>query len=221
MGNKLLSYSSITKKVVMALAGLFLITFLVVHLAINLLLLSNDNGAAFKVAVEFMTTNPLVKIMEIFLMGGFAVHIVIGVIIQVQNWLARPVRYKVAGYSHLSFFSKYMIHTGAIIFVFLGVHFFNFYFVKLGWVSPPAGVGEEDFYQMATLLFADKFYAVLYVVMMIFLGFHLHHAFQSAFQTLGLNHTKYTPFIKAISTIYSIVVPLGFASIPLFYIFIK
>jgi succinate dehydrogenase / fumarate reductase, cytochrome b subunit len=221
MGNKLLSYSSITKKVVMALAGLFLISFLVVHLVINLLLLSNDDGAAFMVAVEFMTTNPLVKIMEYFLMGGFAIHILIGVIIQIQNWMARPVRYKVDGYSHLSFFSKYMIHTGAIIFIFLCVHFTNFYFVKLGWVVPPAGVGKEDFYQMATLLFADKFYAILYVVLMIFLGFHLHHAFQSAFQTLGLNHTKYTPFIKVVSTIYSIVVPLGFASIPLFYIFIK
>jgi len=221
MGNKYLFYSSITKKVVMALAGLFLITFLVVHLAINLLLLSNDDGAAFKVAVEFMTTNPLVKIMEIFLMGGFAIHIVIGVFIQIQNWLARPVRYKVAGYSHLSFFSKYMIHTGAIIFIFLCVHFINFYFVKLGLVDPPADVKKEDFYQMANLLFADRFYAVLYVVLMIFLGFHLHHAFQSAFQTLGLNHTKYTPFIKAASTIYSIVVPLGFASIPLFFIFTK
>jgi succinate dehydrogenase / fumarate reductase cytochrome b subunit len=221
MGNKLLVYSSITKKVVMALAGLFLISFLVVHLGINLLLMSNDDGAAFMVAVEFMTTNPLVKVMEIFLMGGFAIHIVIGVFIQIQNWMARPVRYKVAGYSHLSFFSKYMIHTGAIIFIFLCVHFINFYFVKLGLVSPPEGVGKEDFYQMATLLFADKFYAVLYVVLMIFLGFHLHHAFQSAFQTLGLNHTKYTPFIKAIGTIYSILIPLGFASIPLFYIFIK
>lgn len=205
----------------MALAGLFLISFLVVHLVINLLLLSNDDGAAFMVAVEFMTTNPLVKIMEYFLMGGFAIHILIGVIIQIQNWMARPVRYKVEGYSHLSFFSKYMIHTGAIIFIFLLVHFTNFYFVKLGWVAPPAGVGEEDFYQMANLLFADKFYAILYVVLMIFLGFHLHHAFQSAFQTLGLNHTKYTPFIKAVGTLYSIVVPLGFASIPLFYIFIK
>lgn len=205
----------------MALAGLFLITFLVVHLAINLLLLRSDDGAAFMVAVEFMTTNPVVKIMELFLMGGFAIHIVIGVIIQIQNWLARPVRYKVGGYSHLSFFSKYMIHTGAIIFVFLVVHFTNFYFVKLGWVSPPEGVGKEDFYQMAALLFANRFYAILYVVLMIFLGFHLHHAFQSAFQTLGLNHSKYTPFIKAVSTIYSIVVPLGFACIPLFYIFIK
>lgn len=221
MGNKLLVYSSITKKVVMALAGLFLITFLVVHLGINLLLLSNDDGAAFKIAVEFMTTNPLVKVMEIFLIGGFVVHIVIGVFIQIQNWMARPVRYKVEGYSHLSFFSKYMIHTGAIIFIFLCVHFTNFYFVKLGLVSPPEGVGKEDFYQMATLLFADRFYAVLYVVLMIFLGFHLHHAFQSAFQTLGMNHTKYTPFIKAVSTIYSIVVPLGFASIPLFFIFFK
>jgi len=221
MGNKLLSYSSITKKIVMALAGLFLITFLVVHLAINLLLLGNDDGAAFMIAVEFMTTNPLIKGMEIFLFGGFAIHIVIGVFIQIQNWMARPVRYKVEGYSHLSFFSKYMIHTGAIIFIFLCVHFFNFYFVKLGWVSAPEGVGQHDFYQMAILLFADKFYSILYVVLMIFLGFHLHHAFQSAFQTLGLNHTKYTPFIKVVSTIYSILVPLGFASIPLFFMFIK
>jgi succinate dehydrogenase / fumarate reductase cytochrome b subunit len=219
MGNKLLSYSSITKKIVMALAGLFLISFLLVHLGINLLLLSNDEGAAFMVAVGFMTTNPLVKIMEIFLMGGFAIHILIGLIIQIQNWMARPVRYKVEGYSHLSFFSKYMIHTGAIIFIFLIIHFSNFYFVKLGWVSPPGNLDKEDFYQMAIMLFADKFYAILYVVLMVFLGFHLHHAFQSAFQTLGLNHTKYTPFIKVVSTIYSIVVPLGFASIPLFFIF--
>jgi len=221
MGNKLLFYSSITKKVVMALAGLFLITFLVIHLGINLLLLCKDDGATYTEAVKFMTTNPLIKIMEIFLFGGFAIHIIIGLTIQIQNWMARPVRYKVEGFSHLSFFSKYMIHTGAIIFIFLCVHFSNFYFVKLGWVSPPAGVGQEDFYQMATLLFADKFYAILYVVLMIFLGFHLHHAFQSAFQTLGLNHTKYTPFIKAVSTFYSVVVPLGFASIPLFFIFIK
>lgn len=221
MGNKFLSYSSITKKVIMALAGLFLITFLVVHLMINLLLLSNDDGEAFTEAVKFMTTNPLIKIMEYFLMAGFLIHIIIGIIVQIQNWMARPVRYKVEGYSHLSFFSKYMIHTGAIIIIFLGIHFANFYFVKLGWINPPYGVEKEDFYQMANLLFADRFYAILYTILMIFLGFHLHHAFQSAFQTLGLNHTKYTPFIKALSTIYSIAVPLGFACIPLYYIFIK
>jgi succinate dehydrogenase / fumarate reductase, cytochrome b subunit len=221
MSKKTLSYSSITKKVVMALAGLFLITFLVLHLVINLLLLRNDDGAAYMQAVEFMTTNPLIKVMEIFLFGGFIIHIVIGVTIQIFNWMARPKRYKVEGFSHTSFFSKYMIHTGAIIFVFLVIHFINFYFKKLGWVAPPEGVGREDFYQMALMLFSSEFYAILYMVLMVFLGFHLHHAFQSAFQTLGLNHSKYTPFIKGLSTLYSIVVPLGFALIPLIILISK
>lgn len=219
MGNTALFYSSITKKIILALAGLFLITFLVIHLAINLLLLKDDGGAAYSVAVHFMTTNPLIKIMEIFLFGGFILHIVLGIIIQIYNWMARPVRYKVEGFSHTSFFSKYMIHTGAIIFVFLLVHFINFYFVKLGWVDPPAGMEREDFYNMAKLLFSNSFYAILYIILMVFLAFHLNHAFQSAFQTLGINHNKYTPFIKAVGTIYSIVVPLGFAIIPAYFLF--
>lgn len=221
MNSLALFYSSITKKVILALAGLFLISFLVVHLVINLLILSSDGGVAYGVAVHFMATNPLIKIMEVFLFGGFIIHIILGVIIQVYNWMARPVRYKVEGYSHTSFFSKYMIHTGAIIFVFLLVHFFNFYFVKIGLVDPPAGLGREDFYQMAVLIFSNRFYSILYIILMVFLAFHLNHAFQSAFQTLGLNHSKYTPFIKLVGTIYSILVPLGFALIPAYFLFIK
>jgi len=221
MSKKTLFYSSITKKVVMALAGLFLITFLVLHLVINLLLLRNDSGAAYMLAVKFMTTNPLIKIMEIFLFGGFILHILIGITIQIFNWMARPKRYRVEGFSHTSFFSKYMIHTGAIILTFLVIHFVNFYFKKLGWVAPPEGVEREDFYQMALMLFSNEFYAILYMVLMVFLGFHLNHAFQSAFQTLGLNHSKYTPFIKGLGTLYSIVVPLGFALIPLIILISK
>ncbi|HOW30252.1 MAG TPA: succinate dehydrogenase cytochrome b subunit [Bacteroidales bacterium] len=216
-----LFYSSITKKVIMALAGLFLIVFLVLHLAINLLLLKSDGGVAYMKAVGFMTSNPLIKIMEIFLFGGFLIHILIGIIIQIYNWMARPKRYRVEGFSHTSFFSKYMIHTGAIILVFLTIHFVNFYFKKLGWVAPPEGVEREDFYQMALLLFSSKFYSVLYIILMVFLGFHLNHAFQSAFQTLGLNHSKYTPFVKGLGTAYSIVVPLGFALIPLIILISK
>jgi succinate dehydrogenase / fumarate reductase cytochrome b subunit len=221
MSNIALFYSSITKKIILALAGLFLISFLVIHLGINLLLLMNDGGLAYTEAVRFMTTNPLIKIMEIFLFGGFIVHIILGIIVQVNNWMARPARYKVEGYSHTSFFSKYMIHTGAIIFVFLAIHFTNFYFVKLGFVDPPANLEREDFYQMANLLFADRFYSILYMALMVFMAFHLNHAFQSAFQTLGLSHSKYTPVIRFIGTLYSIVVPLGFAMIPAYYLFIK
>jgi len=221
MSSFALFYSSITKKIILALAGLFLITFLVIHLGINLLLLLSDGGTLYMTAVHFMTTNPLIKVMEIFLFGGFAIHIILAIIIQIYNWMARPVRYKVEGYSHTSFFSKYMIHTGAIIFIFLIVHFSNFYFVKLGWVEPPAGLNREDFYQMATLLFSNRFYAILYIVLMVFLAFHLNHAFQSAFQTLGLNHSKYTPFIKFVGTLYSIIIPLGFAIIPAYFLFLK
>ncbi len=221
MSNIALFYSSITKKVVLAFAGLFLISFLVIHLAINLLLLMKDGGAAYTAGVEFMTTNPLIKIMEVFLFGGFLIHILMGILIQIYNWMARPVRYKVEGFSHTSFFSKYMIHTGAIIFVFLMIHFTNFYFVKLGFVEAPAGLGREDFYQMAILLFSSRFYSILYMVLMVFLAFHLNHAFQSAFQTLGLAHSKYTPFIRFVGTLYSILVPLGFALIPAYYLFLK
>jgi succinate dehydrogenase / fumarate reductase, cytochrome b subunit len=214
-----LLYSSVTKKVVMALAGLFLISFLVVHLSINLLMLRNDGGALFSEAVHFMTTNIVIKVFEVVLFGGFFIHILFGVILQIINWMARPNRYKVEGFSHTSFFSKYMIHTGAIVFIFLTIHFTNFYFVKLGLVEPPVGIGRHDFYMMARLLFSSDFYSVLYIVLMAFLGFHLQHAFQSAFQTLGLTHGKYTPFIKALGTIYSIAVPAGFAFIPVYFLF--
>ena len=214
--------SSIGKKLLMSLAGLFLCTFLVVHLAINLLLLLNDGGEAFKTGVEFMTTNPVVKIMEYVLFGGFLIHIIWGTILQMQNWMARPKRYAVTNNSQTSFFSKYMIHTGAIIFVFLVIHLMNFYAVKLGLVAVPAGVeGKHDFYHMAINLFSQRIYSTIYVGFMIFLGFHLIHAFQSAFQTLGINHKKYSPAINVIGIIYSIVVSAGFAIIPLYFMFRK
>jgi succinate dehydrogenase / fumarate reductase cytochrome b subunit len=204
----------------MSLAGLFLCTFLVVHLAINLLLLLNDGGEAFKTGVEFMTTNPVVKIMEYVLFGGFLIHIIWGTILQMQNWMARPKRYAITNNSQTSFFSKYMIHTGAIIFVFLVIHLMNFYAVKLGLVAVPAGVeGKHDFYHMAINLFSQRLYSTIYVGFMIFLGFHLIHAFQSAFQTLGINHKKYSPAINVIGIIYSIVVSAGFAIIPLYFMF--
>ena len=170
-----------------------------------------------------MTTNPLIKAFEVVLFGGFIIHILYGLILQIQNWIARPVRYKKEGYSHTSFFSKYMIHTGIIIFIFLVMHFINFYFVKLGFTEAPGGpmtvANDHDFYHMAINLFSTTWYAVIYIVLILILGFHLNHAFQSAFQSLGLNHSKYTPFIKAVGLIYSIIVPLGFMCIPLYFLF--
>jgi succinate dehydrogenase / fumarate reductase cytochrome b subunit len=215
--------SSIGKKLIMALAGLFLCSFLVVHLSINLLLLRDDGGAAYKLVIEFLTTNVVVKIMEFVLLGGVILHILCGCTLQIQNWLARPDRYEVTYNSQTSFFSKYMIHTGAVILSFLLLHFVNFYFVKLGLTDAPQGLavveGRRDFYHMALNLFLNKTYSVIYIGFFIFIGFHLNHAFQSAFQSLGINHPKYTPAIKCLGWIYSVGITIGYAIIPLYFIF--
>ena len=157
MANTLFKMSSLSKKVFMALAGVFLLVFLLVHLGINLFLLRNDGGEWFNQAAGFMSSNYLVKIFEIFLFAAFFFHILIGIILKLQNWRARPKGYAVSGKAKTSFFSRYMIWTGLTIFVVLILHFINFYFVKLGLVDVPAGVDDKhNFYAMTVLLFSDK-----------------------------------------------------------------
>lgn len=219
-----LRYSSLTKKYIMALAGLFLMVFLVVHLTINMFILpvTDNHQEIFRLLVKFMTTNILIKIMEIVLFAGFIIHAVYGVILQIQNWMARPARYRKEGWEHTSFFSKFMIHTGIIVAIFLVIHLMNFYLVKAGLTQahpgPNAVEDSHDFYNMAVNLFSNNTYAILYIIFLIFLGFHLNHAFQSAFQSLGLNHSKYTPFINFLGDAYSIIIPLGFCIIPLYFL---
>jgi succinate dehydrogenase / fumarate reductase cytochrome b subunit len=223
MNPSFLRFSSITKKIWMAFLGLFLMVFLVVHLGINLCLLRGDGGAWFTAAAHFMGTNYIVKVFEIVLFTGFVLHILIGIILQLQNWFARPVRYMVTNKTQTPFLSKYMIYTGAIVLIFLVIHFLNFYFIKLGWVSNPniSADGEPDFYLIAQELFARPGYSLLYIALFIVLGFHLNHAFQAAWQTFGVNHPQYNSFIQWFGTIYSIIIPLGFIIIPIYFLLIR
>jgi succinate dehydrogenase / fumarate reductase cytochrome b subunit len=201
-------FSSISKKFVMALAGLFLLTFLPVHLVVNLMLLRTD-PQPFNEAAHFMATFPLIKIMEVVLIGAILVHLTYGIFLQIQNWLARPIGYVSGNKSETSFFSRFMIWTGASVFTFLVLHFCNFYFIKLGFVQG----NPDDFYSVAHNLFKIPAYNYIYLACFILLGFHLFHAFSSAFQTLGLNHRIWTPIVKIIALIYAILIPAGFALI--------
>lgn len=212
-----LKYSSITKKVIMALAGLFLISFLIVHLGINLLILKNDGRESFNMAAHFMVTNPVIQTMQWVLFGGFILHILLGIVLQLQNWMARPQRYKVEGYSHTSFFSKFMIHTGAVIFAFLIIHLVNFFFKAKFGEMPHIMINGEQYEDMGLLViekFRDLPYVLMYVVWLLFLGFHLDHAFHSALQSLGLNHSKYTPVAFGVSRALAILIAGGFILIP-------
>jgi succinate dehydrogenase / fumarate reductase cytochrome b subunit len=203
-------FSSISKKFVMALAGLFLLLFLPVHLIINLMLLKSD-PAPFNEAAHFMATFPVIKIVELVLFCTILIHIIYGIILQIQNWIARPTAYKSGQKAETSFFSRFMIWTGGSILIFLIIHFFNFYFIKLGIVEGD----PENFYALAYQLFAMPIYNIIYWLCFVLLGFHLYHAFGSAFQTLGLNHRIWTPVVKVVSLIYAIIIPLGFSIIPL------
>ena len=221
--------SSVGKKFWMALVGLFLCVFLVLHMSINLLMLLPDRSY-FDMGVYIMSTVP-VKAMEIFLLGSIALHVFLGLLLQIQNWMARPVRYAKKYSSETSFFSKYMIWTGGIVFIFFCIHFMHFFFYKYGWFGcDAASIGIKDiaetntmanhnFYDIARYVFASKSYCLVYVGFMFLLAFHLIHAFQSAFQSLGWNHSTYTPIIKWAGYVYSIVIPAGFAIIPLYFFF--
>ncbi|HEX2920267.1 MAG TPA: succinate dehydrogenase cytochrome b subunit [Bacteroidales bacterium] len=201
-------FSSLSKKLVMALAGIFLLLFLPVHLGVNLLLL-NDDPTIFNRAARFMSTFPLVRIVEVLLIFTLLLHIIYGIVIQVQNWLARPHSYVKVNKSDTSFFSKFMIWTGATVLTFLVLHFFNFFFIKLGLV----GGNPEDFYTTAHELFRIPAYNIIYLISFSVLGLHLYHAVWSATQTLGLNHPFWTPLVKKLAIFYAVLIPSGFAFI--------
>ncbi|RME03260.1 MAG: succinate dehydrogenase [Planctomycetota bacterium] len=205
---------SVGKKISMSLTGLFLCLFLVVHLSGNLLLLKNDGGVAFNQYSEFMSTNPLIRISEIILAAAFLVHIITAILLSLQNQEARPDRYVLdRSYVHTSFASRTMIYTGSLVFIFLVIHLKTFF------VPHRLFHSEQTMYQTVKLAFENPFYTGFYVVAMVLLTLHLWHGFQSAFQSLGLRHRRYTPLIEKLGMGFSILIPLGFGLIPLYFFF--
>jgi len=209
----------------MSLMGLFLLTFLLVHLGLNLTLITCKSSDTFNLAAHFMGTNPVVKVLEVVLFGGFAIHIFWGVMLYFQNRAARPQSYAVSNNSQESFFSKYMIHTGALIFAFLVLHLMDF------WVKSrfSGGIPEtlidgktyEDMGSLVLAKFSDPVFTSIYIAFLLFMGIHLDHAFQSALQSIGINHSKYTPFFKKFSRFLAVVITIGYIAIPIVIYFLK
>ncbi|QMU27655.1 succinate dehydrogenase cytochrome b subunit [Adhaeribacter radiodurans] len=212
--------STIGRKVIMSITGLFLCSFLVVHLIGNLQLFKNDAGQAFNIYSEFMGHNPVIRTLEIVLLLGFFFHIYDAYMLTSRNKSARSVKYAV---NHLdqnsNWSSRNMGLLGTVILVFLLVHLYNFFWRARFGDIPADSYGNENLYMVVVESFQIWWYVLLYVIAMAALCFHLIHGFASAFQTLGLNHKKYTPAIKAIGYGFSILVCLGFAAMPLYFFF--
>lgn len=202
--------SSLGRKLVMSLTGLFLISFLVVHLSGNFTLLLDDT-APFNQYTKFMSTNGVVRVLEIGLLLGFVLHIYTAILLTNKNRGARPVKYayeKPAANS--SWFSRNMGLSGTVVLLFLGLHLYQFYFGYKMMPEPTEEGAIKDMYGIVVATLKQPLFLGLYILAFVLLGFHLNHGFQSAFQTLGLNHKKYTPFLKGLSTLTAVVLPLGF-----------
>lgn len=207
--------SSIGKKIIMAVTGLSLMLFLVVHLINNLLLFAGPE--LFNKNVEQLESiKPLIRIVEIILLAIFVLHIYNALKLYFENKKAKPQKYAIdASSQNSTFYSRYMTVTGIIILIFLLIHLATFW-RTFNFEAHNLNV-EFPFYTIVQEAFANPIIAIFYFVVMIFLGIHLNHAFQSAFQTFGLRHTKYTTLIEKFGTIIAIAMTIGFASIPVFF----
>lgn len=216
--------SSIGRKVIMSLTGLFLCLFLVVHLAGNLQLLKHDEGYAFNTYTYFMTHFPLIKAISYLTYFFIILHAIQGIILSVYNRKAKGIKYAVKTNANASLASKNMALLGILILAFLIMHMGDFWLkMKMGALSMVSYEGYDhemiNLFERVGVAFETPWIIIAYVTGQIVLAFHLWHGFESAFQTLGINHKKYTPIIKFIGQLYAILIPVGFAIIPIIYFF--
>lgn len=218
--------SSIGKKVIMSLSGLFLIAFLCVHLALNLLLILDNSGEWFNIGAHFMATNPLIKIVEPILALGFIIHMIWAAILTLQNMKARPVAYDVRSQSgNCEWASRNMFILGGLVLIFLCVHLFNFWW-KIKFAGSPllapvmiGGTEMENTYALVSSLFNESIvYCLIYILGAIFLGLHLTHGFWSAFQSIGFCNQIWRKRLECLAKIFAVVIAVGFCIIPLYFL---
>ena len=206
--------SSLGKKLVMGITGLFLISFLMVHCFLNSLIFLNDGGETFNLGAEFMAKNWLIRAMEIVLFGGLLWHIIQAAILTRENKKARPVAYAASNPSANSkWYSRSMGLLGTILLIFLIIHLRHFWVVSR--FTDEITSGRETLFNEMKEVFSQLWVVILYCLAMVSLGYHLLHGFKSAFQTLGWNHVKYNAIIEKTGMIISIVLPVLFAAMPI------
>ncbi len=203
----------------MSLTGLFLCSFLVIHLIGNLQLFIPDGGEKFNVYAKFMTSNPLIKFISVGLYAGILLHAIQGILIWMENKKAKGSTYAVNTYDNGSWMSKNMGLLGTLILFFLCVHMGDFWFKTKFTDQIPMvtydGVEMKDLYTQVYTSFSKLWIVIVYLIGLVALALHLLHGFESAFTTLGIRHKKYTPLIKLSGIAFSITIPLLYALIPL------
>lgn len=211
--------STVGRKQVMAIAGIGLCAFVLLHAAGNMFLFVGPE--AYNRYSHAITANPLLYLAEGGLVVMFLAHIVSGLIVTVRNRRARPANYAVSasGEKKTSLITKTMWLQGIVLLGFVVLHLFSFKYGEV-YESRVDGVLVRDLFRLVYEIFQSPIYVAWYVVALAILTFHLSHGLYSSLQTLGLNHPKYTPKLKALSVCYGLVVGVAFISQPLYMFFV-
>lgn len=210
--------SSLARKWVMALSGLFLVIFLTQHFVINITsVIAPDT---FNEWSHFMGYNPLVQfVAQPILIGGLIIHFAMGIILEIQNNKARPIKYaKFAGNANSSWVSRNMIITGLVVLAFLGLHMYDFWVHEM--TVKYIDVQPEDPTRYLPELkekFVDPLRVVFYVISFVLLSMHLWHGFNSSFQSMGVKSVKKGDTLRKVTYAWSIMIPLGFIFIALYH----
>ena len=215
--------SSIGKKSLMGVTGLFLISFLLVHCFINSMVFFDKSGSLFNEYAHFMGTNIIIRIMEVVLFGGLLLHIADGLMLFFQNRAARPQKYAYSNHAaNSTWYSRSMALLGTLLLMFLIMHLWHFWVKSRGIVGNLSEVDHPvfkgkmiDLYSQMILVFTNPVVVAVYLLAQVSLAYHLLHGFASAFQSLGLNHTKYNKVIKISGVAFAIVIPFIFALMPI------
>ncbi|NUM79229.1 succinate dehydrogenase cytochrome b subunit [bacterium] len=216
-------WSSVGKKIMTGLTGVGLCLFIIGHLAGNFSLLVS--AEAFNLyTYKLFSLGGLLYVIEALLTLAFVLHAIVGISIYLKKRKARPIDYiKVAnagGNSHKSISSVSMIWTGLILLVFLVLHLKTFKFGPY-YETSINGIIMRDLYRLVIEVYQQPSYVISYTVIMILLGVHLRHGFWSAFQSLGVNHPRYSPVIYGFGIFFALVMAAGFILIPIWIYFTK
>ena len=219
--------SAVGRKLVMALTGLFLISFLLVHVGLNSCIFYDlpffdpaDNGSMFNRAAHFMGASLVIRIMEIGLFAGIILHIVQGYAVEAKNRSLRGRDYKVdLGNRGSKWYSRSMALLGTLILLFLIMHVSHFWVPsRITHDMEPVTYGYTETHNLFLRMyevFQNPLIVVLYLVGVISLAYHLFHGFHSAFRTMGVHNKKYLGMLKGLGYGFTVIVCILFALMPI------
>ena len=227
MDFKSIMISSVSRKIVMGLTGLFLISFLVIHAGLNACIFANDGGNMFNKAAHFMGSNWVPRLLEIFLFLGFIVHIVQGYMLFLYNNSKRDIKYAVPYKVGSKWYSRSMAILGTIILLFLITHLAHFWipsrFTGVDEIHIPidssidqaASISVHNLFGLMQDTFSNFFIVIIYVLGCIALCYHLIHGFLSVFKTLGVYHKGFLKLLHCIGIVFSVIICTLFALMPI------